>query len=61
MPQSNLVLARSESRSRKKKYWYYLASLSLVLDHAYLSDTLRLTFLVGERASDPSSRGGGSA
>jgi len=28
-----------------QKYWYYLASLSLVLDRVYLSDTLRLTFL----------------
>lgn len=35
----------SRTHTSVKKYWYHLPSPSLVLDHLYLSDKLRLTFL----------------
>jgi hypothetical protein len=34
----------------QKKYWYSLPSPSLVLDPAYLSDTLGVTFPIREPA-----------
>src|SRR5215470_8351187 len=42
----------------REKYWYCLASPSLVLDGAYLPDTLRLTFLSRVLVTLPSRAGG---
>ena len=39
------LLTYDAGRPASEKYWYYLPSLSLVLDHPYPSDRLGLTFL----------------
>lgn len=52
-------IVRIPKTARPKKYWYYLASPSLVLDRPYPSDTLALSFLFRELTSHVNSRPGG--
>ena len=52
-------LSLTEGAPHREKYWYYLTSSSLVLDRAYLSDTLGVTFLFAGPRHTFNSRSGG--